>query len=84
MNPFIYLLAVKNLVFIGKIGLLLKLEERRSLPVTSVLVYRELDMALAEDSVFNSRKQSPEEFAAFFIEVLLPERRLELYLKRDD
>jgi hypothetical protein len=83
-NPFIYLMAVKHLIAIHKLGLRINSMNGTTAQLTNYFAFRELDVLLASNPEFNSRRQSAHDFTKYLLKELLPSAKIVLYLLRED
>lgn len=83
-NPFIYLIAVKQLFLSGKLKLVFHVNQHSNILLDSFWALRELDFVLANDKAYNSKSMYQEEFAKYLMYDLLPGLGYGLLLARDN
>ena len=74
MNAFVYLLAIKQLIFMKKVGLYVETSPPVELSV--LLAHRQLDVLLALDKDLSGRQTTPFEFIDRLLNRLLVEHSL--------
>lgn len=82
-NPFIHLMAVKNLLFTGKLGFTMQFSKGQ-VKIEKFLAMRELEAMLAADAEFNSKRVDAKDFAHYMMYTLLPTADSCIYLAREN
>lgn len=83
-NPFIHMIAVKNLVFTNKLGVRIKIAADKTMAVSGYPAMRQLDMVLAADARFNASRVNARDFSKYLFEFLLPQSDTVVCLLRED
>lgn len=82
-NPFIHLMAVKNMLLTGKLGFSMQFGKGQ-VKVDKFLAMRELETILATDAEFNSSRVDAKDFAHYLMYTLLPTADCCIYLAREN